>query len=99
MEQGCKHDRKRYPEIFKRLNSSNPKSIWKVVKYLTKQNSAIPILIDSQEKPIHDDAEKANLLKDFFASCFSDAQPLLNMSISLPDFGDATVCTIESSVL
>ena len=57
------------------VNPSNPKSILKVVKYPTTQNSAIPILIDSQEKPIHDDAEKATLLKGFFSSCFSDAQP------------------------
>ena len=31
-------------KYFKQLNSSNPKSFWKVVKYLTKQTSTIPIL-------------------------------------------------------
>ena len=64
---------------FKRLNPSNPKTFWKLVKCLTKQTS-IPILKDSQEKAVHDDTEKATLLNEFFSSCFNNAQPPLNMS-------------------
>ena len=65
---------------FKRLNPSNPKTFWKLVKCLTKQTSSIPILKDSQEKAVHDDTEKATLLNEFFSSCFNNAQPPLNMS-------------------
>ena len=45
-------------KFFKRSNPSNPKSFWKVVKYLTKQSSSIPVLKDSQENTFHKDAEK-----------------------------------------
>ena len=67
-------------KFFKGLNPSNPKSFWKVVKYLTKQTSSIPILEDCHEQAIHDDAAKATLLNDFFSGCFNDAQPPLSMS-------------------
>ena len=76
-------------KYFKQLNPSNPKSFWKVVKYLTRQTSAIPILKDSQERPIHDDTEKATLLNEFFSSCFNDAQAPLDFAdynaLNLPD--------------
>ena len=53
-------------KYFKRLNPSNLKNVWKVVKCRTKQTSSIPISKDSQEKAIHNDTE--------------NAQPPLNMS-------------------
>ena len=74
---------------FKQLNPSDPKTFWKLIKRLSKQTSAIPILKDSQEKAIHDDTEKATLLNEFFSSCFNGAQPLVNISdyneFNLPD--------------
>ena len=42
-------------KFFMGLNLSNPKSFWKVTKYLTKQTSSIPILKDCDGNAIHDD--------------------------------------------
>ena len=64
-------------KFFMGLNPSNPKSFWKVTKYLTKQTSSIPILKDHDGNVIHDDEEKATLLNEFFSQCFNSAQPPL----------------------
>ena len=75
-------------KYFKKLKS-NPKHFLKVVKCLTKQTSSIPILKDNNENAIHNDAEKATLLNNFFSFCFNDAYPPINMSdynqLSQPD--------------
>ena len=58
-------------EFFKGLNPSNPKTYWKLTKYLTKQSTSIPVLKDDDGNTIQDDTEKAELLNDFFSKCFN----------------------------
>ena len=68
-------------KFFKGLNPSNPKTFWKLTKYLTKQSTSIPVLKDDYGNTIQDDTEKAELLNNFFSKC-------LNRSVSPLDETD-----------
>ena len=59
-------------EFFEGLNPFNPKTFWKLTKYLTKQSTSILVLKDDDGNTIQDDTEiKAELLNDFFSKCFN----------------------------
>lgn len=55
---------------FQNLGSSNFKEFWKAVKLVNKRSSTIPALKDGSFF-ITTDTEKAQLLNDFFHSCFN----------------------------
>ncbi len=54
------------------LNSSNPRQYWKLVKLMVKENAnccnRIPPLQKNDNTHTTDEAEKANLLNDYFVS-------------------------------
>ena len=62
---------------FKNLNPRNKKHFWwKAIKYLSKQQSTIPILT-YQDTTAKCDLEKASLLNEFSSTCFNrDIPPL-----------------------
>ena len=62
---------------FQDVNHCNNKKFWKIVKRLTKCRSAIPSLQVDDTVTAHTDSEKANLLNNFFTSCFNTLAPPL----------------------
>ena len=63
-------------KFFHRLSSSpSSRSFWSCIKKLRKKSSSIPPLSLSGNT-IHSDASKANLLNDFFSSCFNSSNPI-----------------------
>ena len=63
-------------KFFRRLSSSpNSRSFWSSIKKLRKKSSSIPPLSFSGDL-FHSDASKANLLNDFFSSCFNPSHPV-----------------------
>ena len=75
-----KHAKKKY---FSQLCPSKPKSFWRTVKVMTKENSRIPIIKDdSGNIIISDDAAKATIINNFFSTCFNEVPPLTDNDIS-----------------
>ena len=70
--------KKRY---FHKLCSSsiNPKKFWKLYKSMTRNDSAIPTL-QQNNQAASSSIDKANLLNNFFSSCFNHQQPPLTKS-------------------
>ena len=69
----------------------NPKTFWKITKYLTKKSSSIPVLTDQDGNIIQDDAEKATLLNN--SQCFNRTlPPLANLDITNLDLPTAVEC-------
>ena len=66
--------------FFKNLNPKKPKDFWKAVKYLNKQHSSIPMLIDEGGREAHTGPEKANMLNSFFSKCFNSMSAPLDES-------------------
>ena len=58
------------------LNPRDPGKLWKAVKYLNKQQSVIPALVQD-EITASTDHQKAEVLNTFFVSCFSRSLPAL----------------------
>ena len=72
---------------FQKLGSSNSKEFWKAVKLVNKQSTSIPALKDGSSL-ITTDTGKAQLLNEFFHSCFNRSfDPLSN-----PDPLDPSNC-------
>ena len=57
-------------KFFNSIDPSNPKKFWKVVKYFTKNHSSIPTL-SHDGTAAHLDDNKAEMLSDFFSTCFN----------------------------
>ena len=62
---------------FKNLNPRDSKKFWKAVKFLNKQQSTIPTLLQGDQTATSD-VEKAELLNAFFSTCFNRSHPPLN---------------------
>ncbi len=60
------------------VRPTNTKAFWKTIKLLRgKTTSSIPVLYDDG-KPITSNEDKANILNQFFCSCFNSALPPLS---------------------
>ena len=71
-------------KFFRRLASSpNSRHFWSSVKKLRKKKSSIPPLISRSGGLLLSDCSKANLLNEFFSSCFNTSSPPLSFS-SIP---------------
>ena len=80
---------------FRKLNSRDPKSFWKAVKFLAKKPQSVPTLIQG-DTTATTDYGKANLLNTFFHSCFNTSHPPIT-SHSLHNFecSEEHLCTEE----
>ena len=54
----------------RRVNVANKKQFWKTVKYMNKKQTSIPEL-HHQDKIAKSELEKAEMLNDFFGTCFN----------------------------
>ena len=68
---------------FKNLNPRDSKKFWKAVKYLNKQQSTIPTLLQG-DQIASSDIHKAELLNAFFSSCFNTSHPPQLTHLHLP---------------
>ena len=82
-----KHAKKKY---FSQLCPSKPKSFWRTVKVMTKENSRIPIIKDDSGNIISDDAAKATIINNFFSTCFNEKVPPLTDNDKSAYFADVT---------
>ena len=85
---------------FQDVNHCDNKKFWKIVKRLTKCRSAIPSLQVDDTVTAHTDSEKANLLNNFFTSCFNTLAPPLEQQSngstqSLTSCTDDLFCSVE----
>ena len=60
--------------FLKTINPHSAKKFWKAVKRLNKTHSSIPVLTNGSTTA-HSDREKAEMLSDFFSTCFNQAVP------------------------
>ena len=51
---------------FQRLNPKKSKDFWRAIKYLNKQRSTIPTLVDEHKVEATSNIEKADMLNSFF---------------------------------
>ena len=66
-------------DFFQKINPKKPKEFWRAVKYLNKQQSTVPTLIDEDGTEAHSSSQKADMLNSFFSKCFnSGSSPLIN---------------------
>lgn len=63
--------RKAKKSYFQKINPKKPKEFWKAVKYLSKQQSSIPTLMDEDGNEAFTGAQKADMLNKFFSKCFN----------------------------
>ena len=66
--------RKAKKSYFQKINPKEPKEFWRAVKYLSKQQSSIPIkfLMDEGGSEALTGAQKADImLNKFFSKCFN----------------------------
>ena len=82
--------RKAKSDYFQQLNPHDSKSFWKAVKYLNKSPTGIPALV-YENVEASTDKEKADLLNNFFSSCFN--------SYSSPVSDFPTCSTTKSDIL
>ena len=61
---------------FRKLDPSNKKPFWRVVKYLNKKQSSLPVLCNNG-KATSSDQQKATMLNEFFSTCFNTLLPPL----------------------
>ena len=64
--------------FFQSINSDNPKEFRRAVKHLTKNQHAIPYLIDQEVNEANSCREKANVLNLYFTKCFNTGTAPLN---------------------
>ena len=68
-------------KFFQKINPRNPKEFWRAIKYLNKQQSSIPSLVDEDGNKAATGAQKADMLNKFFSRCFnSRCAPLEELS-------------------
>ena len=86
--------------FFSRANLSDPKSFWKAVKVGQKKESQVPCLMSTNGDVISDNTAKANLLNNFFYSCFN--HKVLSLSSAYGELLDFTspdgLCTPQDTV-
>lgn len=75
------------------------KQFWKAVKYLNKAKSSIPVL-KMDEVTAHSDVEKADMISEYFTTCFNQNIPPLDPGVPEdPDEGYASteefLCTTK----
>ena len=58
------------------LSSPDSSHFWSTLKKFRKKNSSIPPLLSRSGCLVHSDLSKANLLNEFFSSCFNTSSPL-----------------------
>ena len=63
--------RKAKSNYFKKIQTSDPKTFWRLIKVLTRKKSFFPTLRASDSRLVHDDAVKANILNDQFSKNFN----------------------------
>ena len=63
---------------FFQINPRDTKKLWKSVKYLNKNQSSIPVLSQGNTLACTD-SEKADMLGNYFSSCFNQAVPPLTL--------------------
>ena len=63
--------RKAKKAYFQKINPKKPKEFWRAVKYLSKQQSSIPTLMDEDGNEALTGAQKADMLNKFFSKCFN----------------------------
>ena len=68
---GTRELRKAKQNFFLKINSRKPKEFWRAVKYLNKQQTTIPSLIDEDGNQAHTSSQKADMLNLFFSRCFN----------------------------
>ena len=56
---------------FKKIQTSDPKTFWRLIKVLARKTSSIPTFCASDSRLVHDDAVKANILNDQFSKNFN----------------------------
>jgi hypothetical protein len=56
---------------FQKLNPKKPKEFWRAIKYLNKQKTTIPTLVDDDNVEATSNSEKADMLNSFFSKCFN----------------------------
>ena len=68
-------------KFFNRLSSSpDSHHFWSTLKKFRKKSSSIPPLLSRSGCLVHSDLSKANLLNEFFSSCFNTSSPPFNPS-------------------
>ena len=70
-------------DFFRKLHNTNAKEFWKAVRKLNihVHQSTIPTLLDG-DSPADSNQDKANLLNNFFFSCFNCQCPPLSPQLS-----------------
>ena len=85
--------------FFRKLNPKHSREFWKVYKALSSSFSTIPVLI-SGDSIARTNKEKAELLNNFFVSCFNTSHsPLQNSDPKTESSGDIPedmLCSKES---
>ena len=79
---------------FKNLNPRNKKHFWKAIKYLSKQQSTIPILT-YQDTTAKCDFEKASLLNEFFQHVLTEIFLLSHLRIMIITLCNTTYVQIS----
>ena len=83
--------RKAKQNFFLKSNPRKPKEFWQAVKYLNKQQTTIPSLIDEDGNQAHTSSQKADMLNLFFSRCFN------SLSAPLEEVTDNNVCLLYTS--
>ena len=83
---------------FRNLDPSNKKSFRRVVKYLNKKQSSLPVLCHNG-KAVSSDQEMATILNEFFSTCFNTLLPPLlplnNVPVLLNQCPEDLLCTVD----
>ena len=83
---------------FRNLDPSNKKQFWRVVKYLNKKQSSLPVLCHNG-KAASSDQEKATMLNEFFSTYFNTLLPPLlplnNDPVLLDQCPEDLLCTVD----
>ena len=89
--------RKAKLNFFKKIQTSDSKTFWKLIKVLTRRTSSIPTLCAPDSHLIHDDASKDNILNDQFSNNFNHSFTPADhcMECHFPDatFPEEFLCT------
>ncbi len=66
--------------FFQKVDPKKPKEFSRAVKYLNKQQSTVPTLIDEDGSEAHTSSQKANMLNSFFSKCFDSLSATVDES-------------------
>ena len=76
---------------FQKINPKKPKEFWRAIKYLSKQQSSIPTLVDEDGNEALTGSQKADMLSKFFSICFN------RLSTPLNDWSESDLDVSKSS--